>query len=126
MGFTAVLQHKTRPITVYRQGGVNFLVNEDPDSLRRRFRRGARSERLRLRDPLQASRPTRCSTPCSATAAKRSSTRTTSKAVDAPVVKGIGDCMLYLVDRYGANGSIYDADYAADRRAPTRIRRASA
>ena len=32
LGFTAVLHHKTRPITVYRQGGVNFLVNEDPDS----------------------------------------------------------------------------------------------
>ena len=32
MGFTAVLRHKSRPITVYRQGGVNFLVNEDPDS----------------------------------------------------------------------------------------------
>ena len=27
MGFTAVLRHKTRAITVYRQGGVNFLVN---------------------------------------------------------------------------------------------------
>ena len=27
-----------------------------------------------------------------------------SKAVDAPVVKGIGDCMLYLVDRYGDEG----------------------
>jgi len=32
MGFTAVLRHKSRPITVYRQNGVNFLVNEDPDS----------------------------------------------------------------------------------------------
>jgi hypothetical protein len=32
MGFTAVLKHKARPITVYRQNGVNFLVNEDPDS----------------------------------------------------------------------------------------------
>ena len=32
MGFTAVLRHRTRAITVYRQGGVNFLVNEDPDS----------------------------------------------------------------------------------------------
>src|SRR3546814_15792546 len=30
MGFSAVLRHKTRPITVYRQGGVNFLLNEDP------------------------------------------------------------------------------------------------
>ena len=33
--------------------------------------------------------------------------------MDAPVVKGIGDCMLYLVDRYGSAGSIYDADYVA-------------
>jgi len=32
MGFSAVLKHKQRPITVYRQGDVNFLVNEDPDS----------------------------------------------------------------------------------------------
>ena len=31
-------------------------------------------------------------------------TRNRSKAVDAPVIKGIGDCMLYLVDRYGAKG----------------------
>ncbi|HET8764244.1 MAG TPA: 4-hydroxyphenylpyruvate dioxygenase, partial [Rhodanobacter sp.] len=28
MGFTAVLKHKRRAITVYRQGGVNFLINE--------------------------------------------------------------------------------------------------
>ena len=27
LGFSAVLKHKTRPITVYRQGGVNFLLN---------------------------------------------------------------------------------------------------
>src|SRR5690606_4948259 len=33
-----------------------------------------------------------------------------SRAVDAPVIKGIGDCMLYLVDRYGERGSIY-SDY---------------
>src|SRR5690606_41215909 len=32
MGFSAVLRHRSRAITVYRQNGVNFLVNEDPDS----------------------------------------------------------------------------------------------
>ncbi len=36
------------------------------------------------------------------------STRKTRKAVDAPVINGIGDCMLYLIDRYGAKGDIYD------------------
>ena len=30
MGFTAVLRHRSRPITVYRQGGVNFLVSIFP------------------------------------------------------------------------------------------------
>ena len=37
MGFTAVLKHRTRPITVYRQGGVNFLVNESTDGFAARF-----------------------------------------------------------------------------------------
>ena len=32
MGFSATKRHKTRAITLYRQGGVNFLVNEDPDA----------------------------------------------------------------------------------------------
>ena len=44
--------------------------------------------------------------------------KASTKAVAAPVIKGIGDCMLYLVDRYGTKGSIYDNDYewvAGDR-----------
>src|SRR3546814_18722576 len=39
MCFTAVLRHKSRPITIYRQGGVNFLLNEDPDSFAADFAR---------------------------------------------------------------------------------------
>jgi len=34
-----------------------------------------------------------------------------SKAVAAPVIKGIGGCMLYLVDRYDTEGTIHDPDY---------------
>ena len=32
LGFAAVAQHKSRNITLYRQGRINFLLNEDPDS----------------------------------------------------------------------------------------------
>jgi len=32
LGFTAVAKHKSRPITLYRQGTINFLLNESPDS----------------------------------------------------------------------------------------------
>ena len=30
MGFAPVARHRTRNITLYRQGGVNYLVNEEP------------------------------------------------------------------------------------------------
>jgi len=39
MGFEAVARHRTKAITVYRQGDVNYLVNEEPGS----FRRGPRA-----------------------------------------------------------------------------------
>ena len=42
-----------------------------------------------------------------------------------PAIEGIGGSLIYLVDRYGPQGSIYDVDF---RRSPARIRspRASA
>ncbi|WP_425481950.1 4-hydroxyphenylpyruvate dioxygenase [Lysobacter panacisoli] len=110
LGFTAVLHHKSRPITVYRQGGVNFLVNEDPDSFAAAFaaKHGpcACGFAIRFKEPAAKVFDTVVSNGGEAIADKAD-----SKAVDAPVVKGIGDCMLYLVDRYGDKGSIYEGDY---------------
>ena len=111
MGFSAVLKHKTRPITVYRQNGVNFLVNEDPDSFAADFadKHGpsACGFAIRFKKPSDEVLATVLGNGGEAVTDKAA-----SKAVNAPVVKGIGDCMLYLIDRYGSAGSIYDADYA--------------
>jgi len=100
MGFSAVLQHKTRPITVYRQGEVNFLLNEDPDSFAADFARehgpSACGFGIRFRKPADEV--------CKAVLGNGGEAidhKPETKAVDAPVVKGIGDCMLYLVDRRG-------------------------
>jgi len=109
MGFTAVLRHKTRAITVYRQNDVNFLVNEDPDSFAADFAAkhgpSACGFAIRFRKPagevLDA---------VLANGGEAVEHKADSRAVDAPVIKGIGDCMLYLVDRYGDKGSVY-ADY---------------
>ncbi|KAF1719119.1 4-hydroxyphenylpyruvate dioxygenase [Pseudoxanthomonas wuyuanensis] len=110
LGFTAVLRHKARPITVYRQGGVNFLVNEDPDSFAAEFARAhgpsACGFAIRFQRPADEVFATVIGNGGQAIERKAA-----SRAVPAPVVKGIGDCMLYLVDRYGDKGSIYDADY---------------
>ena len=47
MGFTAVAKHRSRDVTLYRQGDVNFIVNAEPDSFARRFAEAARPLRLR-------------------------------------------------------------------------------
>ncbi|BFI95059.1 MAG: 4-hydroxyphenylpyruvate dioxygenase [Rhodanobacter sp.] len=110
MGFTAVLKHKSRPITVYRQNDVNVLVNEAPDSFAADF--------AAQHGPCACGFAIRFRRPASevfdavlANGGEAVTEKADSKAVNAPVVKGIGDCMLYLVDRYGDQGSIYDGDY---------------
>ncbi|MBB1473623.1 4-hydroxyphenylpyruvate dioxygenase [Luteimonas sp. MC1782] len=107
MGFSPVLRHPTRKITVYRQGGVNFLVNEDPDSFAADFARAhgpcAAGFAIRFRQPAGE-----VYAKVLANGGEAIDHKESTKAVDAPVVKGIGDCMLYLVDRYGDAGSMYD------------------
>ena len=111
MGFTAVAKHRSRAITIYRQGGVNFLLNEDPDSFAADFAKAhgpsACGFAIRFKQPADAAYGKVLENGGEAIGSRES-----TKAVDAPVVKGIGDCMLYLVDRYGASGSMYD-DYGA-------------
>ena len=37
MGYVEVARHKTRNISLYRQGGINYLLNRDPISHAARF-----------------------------------------------------------------------------------------
>jgi 4-hydroxyphenylpyruvate dioxygenase len=107
MGFTAVMRHKSRPITLYRQRGVNFLVNEDPDSFAADFAKAhgpsATGFAIRFKKPADE-----VYAAVLANGGEAVTDKVDTRAVDAPVVKGIGDCMLYLVDKYGSNGSIYE------------------
>ncbi len=111
MGFTAVKRHATRAITLYRQGGVNFLLNESPDSFASEFAAAhgpsACGFAIRFRKPADDVMKV-----VLGNGGEAITHRAESRAVDAPVVKGIGDCMLYLVDKYGDKGDLY-ADYVA-------------
>ncbi|MBD9369643.1 4-hydroxyphenylpyruvate dioxygenase [Xanthomonas sp. XNM01] len=111
LGFTAVARHRSRRITTYRQGDCTFLVNEDPDSFAARFAAehgpsacgfAIRFNKLAEWVRVQALRNG---------AASFAPEEELTKAVAAPVIKGIGDCMLYLVDRYNDDGEIFDPDY---------------
>jgi 4-hydroxyphenylpyruvate dioxygenase len=39
LGFAAVARHRSKDVTLYRQGGVNFIVNREPDGFAQSFAR---------------------------------------------------------------------------------------
>ena len=39
MGFAAVARHRTKKVTLYAQGGINFIINAEPNSFAQRFAR---------------------------------------------------------------------------------------
>ena len=39
LGFRAIARHRHKDVVLYRQGGVNFIVNAEPDSFAQRFRK---------------------------------------------------------------------------------------
>ncbi len=110
MGFTAVARHKARAITLYRQGTVNFLVNEEPDSFASDF--AAQHGPSACGFAIRVSKPAQwvCEQVL-ANGGELQEHKAETRALDVPVVKGIGDCMLYLVDRYGSGGDTYADEF---------------
>jgi 4-hydroxyphenylpyruvate dioxygenase len=114
MGFTAVARHRHRPVTLYRQGRVNFLVNETPGSFAAAFAAAhgpcACGFAIRVADGAAALAAV------TARGAQAIEGGADGRAVEAPAIKGIGDCMLYLVtdgsDPYAAE---FDFDAAVAR-----------
>ncbi len=47
MGFSLVARHRSKDVLLYRQGDINFIINNEPHSAVAVFRRRARPERLR-------------------------------------------------------------------------------
>ncbi|MFN7552662.1 MAG: 4-hydroxyphenylpyruvate dioxygenase [Pseudomonadota bacterium] len=107
LGFAAVAHHRTRAISLYRQGGVNFLVNEEPDSFAADF--------AAVHGPCACGFAIRVADAAAAFAAvlsrgaQAATRKAATRAVDAPAIDGIGGCMLYLATD-GADP--YAADFA--------------
>ena len=108
MGFAVAARHRSKNVTLYRQGGVNFIVNAEPDSFAQRF--------AREHGPCACAMAFRVA---DAAAALRRAVELGAKAVQSPIgpmelnipaIEGIGGSLIYLVDRYGEQ-SIYDVDF---------------
>ncbi|MBT2305022.1 4-hydroxyphenylpyruvate dioxygenase [Variovorax paradoxus] len=121
MGFRAVAKHRHKNVLLYRQGTINFIVNAEPDSFAQRFAR--------------QHGPSVCAIAFRVQDAKAAYERAiglgawgfADKAgpgeLNIPAIKGIGDSLIYLVDRWrGKNGAqfgdignigFYDVDFEA-------------
>ncbi|KAF1708978.1 4-hydroxyphenylpyruvate dioxygenase [Pseudoxanthomonas kalamensis DSM 18571] len=111
LGFVQVARHRTRPISTYRQGDCTFLINEDPDSFAADFAAkhgpSACGFAIRVSKLADWARTQALKNGAEPFAPREE----LSKAVAAPVIQGIGGCMLYIVDRYDDRGTIHDPDY---------------
>lgn len=121
MGFKPVAKHRHKDVTLYRQGGINFLINAEPDSFAQRFGRAHGPSicaiAFRVQDAKHAYE----------LALEKGAWGYAGKAgpgeLNIPVIKGIGDSLIYLVDRWrGKNGAaegdignigFFDVDFEA-------------
>ena len=109
MGFPAVAKHKRKNVTLHRQGDINFIINAEPNSFAEQFARDhgpcACAMAFRVKDAKSAH----------ARALSLGATDVKSDVaegeLDIPCIEGIGGSRLYLVDRYGPKGTIYDVDF---------------
>jgi 4-hydroxyphenylpyruvate dioxygenase len=113
MGFSAVAKHKRIKATLYRQGDINFVVNEQPDSFAVAFAKQhgpcAAGFAIRVKDSAQAFADAKKN------GAKAHPAKPEALSFKLPVIEGIGGSALYLVDEYGKGTDFYahDFDYVA-------------
>ncbi|QRG06928.1 4-hydroxyphenylpyruvate dioxygenase [Xanthobacter dioxanivorans] len=107
MGFTEVARHKTRDISLYRQGDINYVVNREHDGHSGRFvqAHGPCAPAMAWR-VVDAGHALKRALDLGATEYNGP-----DKTLDVPAVIGIGGSLLYFVDTYGAKGSPYSDDF---------------
>lgn len=109
MGFTKVASHRSKDVDLYRQGGINFILNKEPKSQAAYF--------------AEEHGPS----PCGLAFRVKDSHKAYNRALELgaqpidipagpmelklPAIKGIGGAPVYLIDRYGEGNSIYDIDF---------------
>jgi len=109
MGFTRVAEHRSKDVSLYRQGDINFIVNREPKSVAWYFAAehgpSACGMAFRVRDSHKAYQR------ALELGAQPMEMRAGPMELNLPAIRGIGGAPLYLIDRYGEGKSIYDIDF---------------
>ncbi|MGB7543837.1 MAG: 4-hydroxyphenylpyruvate dioxygenase [Burkholderiales bacterium] len=108
MGFHAVARHRSREVTLYRQGAMNLIVNAHPDALPGLAAPGSSptlaAVAFRVRDAAYAHKR------ALDLGAWEMPTRAAAMELTIPGIHGVGDSLIHFVDRY-RDFSIYDVDF---------------
>ncbi|MCW2310213.1 4-hydroxyphenylpyruvate dioxygenase [Rhodobium gokarnense] len=109
LGFTLVANHRSKDVALYRQGGINFILNREPKSLAAYFAEehgpSACGLAFRVRDAHKAYAR------ALSLGAQPVEIPTGPMELRLPAIKGIGGAPIYLIDRYEDGSSIYDIDF---------------
>ena len=116
LGFVEVARHRSKDVTLHKQGDINFIINAEPDSFAQKFAKEhgpcACAMAFRVKDAAKAY----------AMAIERGAKPVTNDVgpmeLNIPAIEGIGGSRLYLVDRYGEN-TIYDVDFIPTGKQPS-------
>ncbi len=111
LGFVKVGTHRTKKVTLYRQNGINYILNQEADSFAEEFK-GQHGPSIcatgfRVKDAKKALEE----------AVKRGARKYEGEGHTFPAIYGIGDSLIYFIDNYH-NEDIYDPDFefVADKR----------
>jgi 4-hydroxyphenylpyruvate dioxygenase len=108
MGFAAAARHRSKDVTLYKQGNINFILNAEPESFAQAF--------ARLHGPSVCAIAFRVADAAKAyeraisLGAKPVHGKIGPMELNIPAIEGIGGSLIYLVDRYG-DRNIYDVDF---------------
>ena len=119
MGFKAIARHRHKNVLLYRQGGINFILNAEPDSFAQRFARqhgpSVCAIAFRVQDAKSAYER------AISLGAWAYANTSAPGQLNIPAIKGIGDSIIYFIDKWrGKNGAqagdignigFYDVDF---------------
>lgn len=110
MGFRPIARHRSREVELYRQGTMNIIVNAQPADVPRTVQPVERpvisAFAVRVRDADYAFRR------ALDLGAWRIPIRARAMELNIPAIHGVGESLVYFVDRYN-EFSIYDIDFNA-------------
>jgi 4-hydroxyphenylpyruvate dioxygenase len=111
MGFERIARHRSKNVSLYRQGNINFIVNAEPNSLAQRFARdhgpSVCAMAFRVKDAARALHD------AVAAGAKEVKGTVGAMELNIPAIEGVGGSLIYLVDRQ-TGPSIYDIDFVME------------